>query len=89
MARMDATGQCPHAYAIFVDDKDIVWLSEWSANALVRFDPRTEHFDVMPLPRANANVRQMMGRGAEVWMAESGTDHIVRYRTAAAATGGQ
>jgi virginiamycin B lyase len=77
-------GSNPHAYAIFVDDRDIVWLSEWSANALVRFDPRSERFDTFALPRAHANVRQMMGRPGEVWLSESGTDHLLRYRSGAA-----
>jgi virginiamycin B lyase len=81
-------GRDPHAYAIFVDDQDIVWLSEWSANALVRFDPRTERFEVLALPRAHANVRQMMGRPGEVWLSESGTDHLLRYRTRAANASG-
>ncbi|MGV2287973.1 lyase [Trinickia sp. YCB016] len=77
-------GSDPHAYAIFVDAHDIVWLSEWSANALVRFDPQREHFDVLVLPRQHANVRQMMGRTGEVWLSESGTDHLLRYRSGAA-----
>ncbi|TDY37807.1 virginiamycin B lyase [Paraburkholderia rhizosphaerae] len=80
-------GSEPHAYAIFVDDKDIVWLSEWSANALVRFDPRTERFETFALPRPHANVRQMMGRPGEVWLSESGTDHLLRYRSSAATAG--
>lgn len=81
-------GTDPHAYAIFVDDRDMVWLSEWSANALVRLDPRTERFEVLTLPRSHANVRQMMGRPGELWLSESGTDHLVRYRTGTAGTGG-
>ncbi|OJA71603.1 lyase, partial [Burkholderia ubonensis] len=81
-------GHDPHAYAIFVDDRDIVWLSEWSANALVRFDPRAERFDVLTLPRAHANVRQMMGRPGEVWLSESGTDHLLRYRSREVDDGG-
>ena len=32
-------------YAVFVDDKDKVWVSDWEANAIRRFDPATEHFD--------------------------------------------
>jgi virginiamycin B lyase len=79
-------GNNPHAYAIFVDDHDTVWLSEWSANALVRFDPKTEQFDVLSLPREHANVRQMMGRPGELWLSESGTDHLLLYRTRAADT---
>ncbi|MGF6936014.1 virginiamycin B lyase [Paraburkholderia sp. UCT70] len=82
-------GNDPHAYAIFVDDQDIVWLSEWSANALVRFDPRAERFDVLPLPRDHANVRQMMGRPGEVWLSESGTDHLLLFRSRAADVNGQ
>jgi virginiamycin B lyase len=81
-------GDDPHVYAIFVDDKDVVWLSEWSANSLVRFDPRTERFDVIRLPRPQANVRQMMGRPGEVWLAESGTDHLLRYRSPAVSGSG-
>ena len=77
-------GHDPHAYAIFVDDRDIVWLSEWSANALVRFDARAERFEVITLPRPHANVRQIMGRPGEVWLPESGTDHLLRYRPGAA-----
>lgn len=81
-------GSEPHAYAIFVDDRDIVWLSEWSANALVRFDPHTEHFETYALPRQHANVRQMMGRPGELWLSESGTDHLLRYRYGASDTSG-
>jgi virginiamycin B lyase len=77
-------GDDPHAYAIFVDDHDIVWLSEWSANALVRFDPHAERFEVFALPRPHANVREMMGRPGEIWLSESGTDHLLRYRSRAA-----
>jgi virginiamycin B lyase len=74
-------GDDPHAYAIFVDDHDIVWLSEWSANALVRFDPHAERFEVFSLPRQHANVREMMGRPGELWLSESGTDHLLLYRS--------
>jgi virginiamycin B lyase len=70
--------------AIFVDDRDTVWLSDWRTNALVRFDPRAGQLDVLALRLANANVRQMMGRPGEVWLAESGTDHLLRYRSRAA-----
>ena len=42
----------PHAYAVYVDDEDIVWLSDFGANALVRFDPATEKFESIELPSA-------------------------------------
>lgn len=34
------------------------------------------------MPRANANVRQILGRPGEVWLPESGTEHITVIRTA-------
>jgi virginiamycin B lyase len=49
----------------------------------VRFDPRAERFEVFPLPRPHANIREMMGRPGEVWLSESGTDHLLLYRSRA------
>jgi virginiamycin B lyase len=66
-----------HAYAVWVDDKDKVWLSDWSTNAIVRFDPVYEKFESFPSTRAQADVRQMLGRSGEVWGAESGLDRLV------------
>jgi virginiamycin B lyase len=67
-------------YAVFVDDKDKVWLTDWPANAIVRFDPVTEKFESFPSNRGNASVRQMLGRPGEMWGAESGTDRLVVIR---------
>ncbi len=75
-------GSSPRTYAVYVDDRDQVWLSEWSANATVRFDPDTEKFESFPSPRLHANVRQILGRPGEVWLPESGTEHIAVIRTA-------
>jgi len=69
-------GANPLAYAVFVDDQDIVWLTDFGASAIVRFDPATESFTRIRL-RASANVRQLLGRPGEVWGAESGADRIV------------
>jgi len=73
-------GANPMAYAVFVDDQDIVWLTDFGAQAIVRFDPTTETFTPLPL-KANANVRQLNGRPGEVWGAESGLDRLVLVRT--------
>ena len=75
-------GERPRAYAVYVDERDIVWVSEWSANAMVAFDPRTEKFESYPMPRDSANIRQILGRKGEVWLPESGTEHISVIRTA-------
>ena len=74
-------GERPRAYAVYVDARDKVWLSDWGANAIVRFDPETERFDVFPNERANADVRQLLGRKGELWIPESGTDTLVLRRT--------
>jgi virginiamycin B lyase len=74
-------GNNPLPYAVFVDDKDFVWLSDFGANAIVRFDPATERFRVVRLRSSPADVRQLLGRPGEVWGAESGVDKLVVVRT--------
>jgi virginiamycin B lyase len=74
-------GQNPQPYAVFVDDKDIVWISDFGSNAMIRFDPSVEKFQSFPLPTPDAKVRQLLGRPGELLGAESGTDKIVIIRT--------
>ena len=74
-------GDRPQAYAVYVDEQDIIWLSDFGGNALVRFDPDLEQFTVYQLPSPNAQIRQILGRPGEVWGAESGTDKLVVIRT--------
>jgi virginiamycin B lyase len=76
-------GNHPQAYAVYVDDQDRIWLSDFGSNSLVRFDPGMEEFFVYELPSPNAAVRQISGRSGEVWGAESGTDKLVVIRTRA------
>jgi virginiamycin B lyase len=72
---------CRHGcYAVFVDDKDKVWLSDWTNNAIVRFDPANETFESFPSNRRRAEVRQLLGRPGELWGSESGTDRLVVIR---------
>ena len=68
---------------MWVDPDDKVWLADWAANAILRFDPETEKFESFPSDRPNSNVRQMLGRKGETWIAESGTERIrvIRYPT--------
>jgi virginiamycin B lyase len=75
-------GDDPHAYAVYVDEHDIVWVSDFGANAIVRFDPNTEQFKVIGLPSAGAKVRQILGRPGEVWLPESGVDKLAVILTA-------
>ena len=70
-------GANPLPYAVYVDEQDGVWLTDFAANAIVRFDPATETFLSFPSDKPNANVRQLHGRRGEVWGPESGTGRLV------------
>ena len=70
-------GEKPRTYSVYVDDADKVWITQWSSNAIMRFDPVTETWDQFPSDKPNANVRQMLGRKGEAWGAESGVDRLV------------
>jgi virginiamycin B lyase len=74
-------GRNPQPYAVYVDERDIVWLSDFGANAIVRFAPRANRFTTIRLPSSPADVRQLLGRRGEVWGAESGVDKLVVVRT--------
>ena len=74
-------GDHPQPYVVYVDDHDIVWLSDFGANALLRFDPTAERFESLPLPSPDGAVRQLLGRPGEVWGAESGADRLIVVRT--------
>lgn len=71
-------GEQPKAYAVYVDERDIVWVSDFGANAVLSFDPVKEEFTgTYPGSGPNANVRQILGRPGEVWLPESGTDRLM------------
>jgi virginiamycin B lyase len=75
-------GKEPKPYAVYVDDRDTVWVSDFGGNAVFAFDPKVEKFERFAFPRDSANVRQILGRPGEVWLPESGTEHISVIRTA-------
>jgi virginiamycin B lyase len=75
-------GPDPRCYAVYVDERDIVWASDFGANAVWRFDPQGEKFERLGFAREAASVRQILGRPGEVWLPESGTEHISVIRTA-------
>lgn len=74
-------GANPMTYAVYVDDRDKVWVSDFGGDAVLSFDPNTERFDTHKFPRSGINVRQILGRPGEVWLPESGTEHISVIRT--------
>lgn len=74
-------GDAPQAYAVYVDETDRVWLTDFAGDgALVRFDPTTEGFESFPLPSPTGNVRQLLGVPGEVWGAESAADALIVVR---------
>ena len=73
-------GKEPRTYSVYVDGEDKVWLTDFSGNAIVRFDLATEKFRSFPSDAPGANVRQMLGRPGEIWGAESGADRLVVVR---------
>jgi virginiamycin B lyase len=73
-------GAAPQPYAVYVDADDVVWISDFGANALVRFDADTERFTTFRHAAPGAEVRQLVGRDGEVWGAESGLDRLVVAR---------
>lgn len=77
-------GEAPKAYAVYVDERDMVWVTDFSANATLAFDPRTEQWTPYPGSADGANVRQILGRPGEVYLPESGTDRIMVVKTGAA-----
>lgn len=58
-----------------------ITLSDFGANAIVRFDLATEEFTSLPLPDDPGNVRQVLGRPGGVWGAESAADKLILIHT--------
>ena len=65
---------------MYVDPEDKVWVSEWSTQAMLRFDPQTQKWESFRSSSRTANVRQIHGRRGEVWTPESAADKVVVYR---------
>jgi virginiamycin B lyase len=74
-------GEKPQCYAVYVDETDRPWVTDWASNSILRFDPATERFDNVVVPRANSRIRQILGRPGEVWFPESATDHLCMAST--------
>jgi virginiamycin B lyase len=69
-------GSDPKPYAVYVDEREQVWVSDFGGNAVWHFDPGSEKFERHGFPREAANVRQIHGRPGEIWLPESGTEFV-------------
>jgi virginiamycin B lyase len=70
-------GNSPQTYAVYVAEDGAIWMTDHGANAMVRFDPSSETFEVLQHATPYATVRQLHGRPGEVWGAESAQDRLV------------
>lgn len=70
-------GEGPKPYAVYVDGRDVVWVTDFKANATLLFDPRTERFTAIPGSAPNANVRQILGRRGEAYLPESDINRLM------------
>ena len=69
-------GWGPRAYSVYVDENDIVWVSDFMANSVLRFDPSTESFVDLPCIKPVSQVLQMTGRPGQAWGSEQGADVV-------------
>lgn len=75
-------GTAPKAYAVYVDERNMVWVSDFGDNSTRVFDPRSQKFvQRYPGSGEGANVRQILGRKGEVFLPESGTERLMVVRT--------
>ncbi len=75
-------GKPPHAFGVFVDDKDLVWVVQSTGNAVYAFDPKSEKFVAqIPGSNPNANVRRITGGRGEVWVPEASASRLVVVKT--------
>ncbi len=77
-ATFDLPGETPKAYAVYVDARDHVWVTDFASNNTLVFDPVSEGWiATIPGSGPNANVRQILGRGNEIYLPESGTHRLM------------
>ncbi|HYD24682.1 MAG TPA: lyase [Croceibacterium sp.] len=71
-------GDKPQAYAVYVDQRDDVWVTDFASNNTLVFDIASETFvATIPGSGPNAQVRQILGRGNEIYLPESGLDRLM------------
>src|SRR5215467_9194655 len=69
-------------YAVYVDKNNTVWLSDFGTNAIVRFDPIKEKFNVVTLSTPGATCPSNLGKirrniGKRVWSGYAGSRRII------------
>ena len=70
-----------HLYAVYVDNKDVVWVSNWADNKIWSFDPKTNEFTAVPDSKSGADVRQINGANGVVFLGKSGNASVMQINT--------
>ena len=65
LEEMEAAGERPRCYSVYVDDRDGVWLT--TSRQCHRALDQDRELPVLPVYKSGANVRQMAGRPGEAW----------------------
>ncbi len=73
-------GPRSRAFAVHAAGEGGVWISDFGTNAVVRFDPELGTFQTFGFSQPFANARQIVSRGREIWIAESGSDRVTVRR---------
>jgi virginiamycin B lyase len=68
-------------YAVYVDNKDVVWVSNWADDKIYGYDPATKKFSSVP----GNGVRQILGIPGQVYLPE-GTGAITVINTGGSAS---
>ena len=55
-----SSGDSPKPYAVYVDERDTVWISDFGGNAMFAFDARTEKFERFGFPRPVAELGRII-----------------------------
>ena len=70
-------GEGAKNYAVYVDERDWVWMSDFTSNNTLVFDPETETFQAISGSGPDAAVRQILGRGNQIYLPESSLDRVM------------
>jgi streptogramin lyase len=57
---------------------DVVWVSDFGAGSLPRFNPTTGQFSRVAGQQSDVRIRQLLGRPGEVLGADSAHDRLIR-----------
>ena len=65
---------------VWSDSDGVLWISEWNAGQLGRFDPESEEWTEWPLPGSGAQAYAVfVDERDDVWLSDFGANTLVRY----------